>query len=87
MSDSAKSTADCTFVCGVGATSLVTATISKHSLANRVYWMSLDMVWAEIALAAVAFYGAIAPAERAATFWHLYRTDHCAGKPSRRLSI
>jgi NitT/TauT family transport system permease protein len=35
--------------------------------------MSLDMVWAEITLAAVAgmaFYGLIALAERAATFWH-----------------
>jgi NitT/TauT family transport system permease protein len=35
--------------------------------------MSLDMVWAEIALAAVAgmvFYGLIALAEQAATFWH-----------------
>jgi NitT/TauT family transport system permease protein len=40
--------------------------------------MSLDMVWAEIALAAIAgsaFYGVIALAERAATFWHpSYRT-------------
>ncbi len=40
--------------------------------------MSLDMVWAEIALAAVAgmaFYGAVALAERATTFWHpSYRT-------------
>jgi NitT/TauT family transport system permease protein len=35
--------------------------------------MSLDMVWAEIALAAVAgmaFYGIVALAERAATSWH-----------------
>jgi NitT/TauT family transport system permease protein len=35
--------------------------------------MSLDMVWAEIALAAVAgmaFYGLVALAERATTFWH-----------------
>jgi NitT/TauT family transport system permease protein len=35
--------------------------------------MSLDMVWAEIAIAAVAgtaFYGAVALAERATTFWH-----------------
>ncbi len=35
--------------------------------------MSLDMVWAEIVLAALAgmsFYAAIALAERAATFWH-----------------
>jgi NitT/TauT family transport system permease protein len=40
--------------------------------------MSLDMVWAEIALAAIAgtaFYGLIALAERATTFWHpSYRT-------------
>jgi NitT/TauT family transport system permease protein len=35
--------------------------------------MSLDMVWAEIALAALAgmaFYGIVALAERATTFWH-----------------
>jgi len=35
--------------------------------------MSLDMVWAEIALAAISgtvFYGVIALAERATTFWH-----------------
>jgi NitT/TauT family transport system permease protein len=40
--------------------------------------MSLDMVWAEIALAAIAgtaFYGVIVLAERATTFWHpSYRT-------------
>ncbi len=40
--------------------------------------MSLDMVWAEIVLAAVAgmaFYGIVALAERAATSWHpSYRT-------------
>ena len=40
--------------------------------------MSLDMVWAEIALAALAgstFYGLIALIERGATFWHpSYRT-------------
>ena len=40
--------------------------------------MALDMVWAEIALAAIAgmaFYGIVALAERAATFWHpSYRT-------------
>ncbi|MGO4705727.1 ABC transporter permease [Microvirga sp. 2MCAF38] len=40
--------------------------------------MSLDMVWAEIALAALAgsiFYGLVALIERAATFWHpSYRT-------------
>ncbi|MDB5503062.1 MAG: transporter permease [Tardiphaga sp.] len=35
--------------------------------------MALDMVWAEIALAAIAgmvFYGLVAAAERATTFWH-----------------
>jgi NitT/TauT family transport system permease protein len=40
--------------------------------------MSLDMVWAEIAMAAIAgsaFYGLVALIERAATFWHpSYRT-------------
>ncbi len=40
--------------------------------------MSLDMVWAEIALAAIAgmaFYGIVVLAERATTFWHpSYRT-------------
>jgi NitT/TauT family transport system permease protein len=40
--------------------------------------LSLDMVWAEIALAAIAgsaFYGIVALIERAATFWHpSYRT-------------
>jgi NitT/TauT family transport system permease protein len=40
--------------------------------------MSLDMVWAEIALAAIAgtaFYGLVALAERTTTFWHpSYRT-------------
>ncbi len=40
--------------------------------------MALDMVWAEIALAALAgmaFYGFVALAERATTFWHpSYRT-------------
>ncbi len=40
--------------------------------------MALDVVWAEIALAAIAgmaFYGIVALAERAATFWHpSYRT-------------
>jgi NitT/TauT family transport system permease protein len=40
--------------------------------------MSLDMVWAEIALAALAgmaFYGALVLIERAVTFWHpSYRT-------------
>ena len=35
--------------------------------------MAIDMVWAEIALAAIAgmaFYGLVAAAERATTFWH-----------------
>ena len=35
--------------------------------------LALDMVWAEIAVAALvgsAFYGAVALVERAATFWH-----------------
>jgi NitT/TauT family transport system permease protein len=40
--------------------------------------MALDMVWAEIALAALAgmaFYGCVTLAERATTFWHpSYRT-------------
>jgi NitT/TauT family transport system permease protein len=40
--------------------------------------MAIDMVWAEIALAAIAgmaFYGLVALAERATTFWHpAYRT-------------
>jgi NitT/TauT family transport system permease protein len=40
--------------------------------------MALDMVWAEIALAAIAgmaFYGLVALAERVTTFWHpLMRT-------------
>ena len=40
--------------------------------------MAIDMVWAEIALAAIAgmaFYGIVALAERATTFWHpSYRT-------------
>jgi NitT/TauT family transport system permease protein len=40
--------------------------------------MAMDMVWAEIALAAIAgmfFYGLVALAERATTFWHpSYRT-------------
>ena len=42
-------------------------------ISTEVGRMSLDMVWAEIAMAAVAgsaFYGLIALAERAATFWH-----------------
>ena len=42
-------------------------------ISTEVGRMSLDMVWAEIAVAAVAgsaFYGLIALVERAATFWH-----------------
>jgi NitT/TauT family transport system permease protein len=42
-------------------------------ISTEVGRMNLDMVWAEIALAAVVgslFYGAIALLERAATFWH-----------------
>jgi NitT/TauT family transport system permease protein len=37
--------------------------------------MAIDMVWAEIALAGMAFYGLVTLAERATTFWHpSYRT-------------
>jgi NitT/TauT family transport system permease protein len=47
-------------------------------ISTEVGRMSLDMVWAEIALSALAgmaFYGAVALAERATTFWHpSYRT-------------
>ena len=42
-------------------------------ISTEVGRMNLDMVWATIAVAAVAgslFYGAIALAERAVTFWH-----------------
>jgi NitT/TauT family transport system permease protein len=42
-------------------------------ISTEVGRMQLDMVWAEIVVAAVAgtlFYGAIAMAERAVTFWH-----------------
>ncbi len=42
-------------------------------ISTEVGRMNLDMVWAEIALAAIVgslFYGAIALLERAATFWH-----------------
>ncbi|MFO1140935.1 MAG: ABC transporter permease [Amaricoccus sp.] len=42
-------------------------------ISTEVGRLSLDMVWAEIAMAAVvgsAFYGAVALIERAATFWH-----------------
>ena len=47
-------------------------------ISTEVGRMSLDMVWAEIALAAIAgmaFYGLVALAERVTTFWHpSYRT-------------
>ena len=42
-------------------------------ISTEVGRMSLDMVWAEIAVAALAgsaFYGLVAVLERAATFWH-----------------
>ena len=42
-------------------------------ISTEVGKLSLDMVWAEIAVAALAgsaFYGAVAMAERAVTFWH-----------------
>ncbi|MHA1524663.1 MAG: ABC transporter permease [Alphaproteobacteria bacterium] len=42
-------------------------------ISTEVGRLNVDMVWAEIAVAAVAgsaFYGIIAMAERAATFWH-----------------
>ncbi len=42
-------------------------------ISTEVGKLRLDMVWAEIAVAALvgsAFYGAVALAERAATFWH-----------------
>lgn len=42
-------------------------------ISTEVGRMNLDMVWAEIAVAAIAgsaFYGLVALAERAVTFWH-----------------
>ena len=42
-------------------------------ISTEIGRMALDMVWAEIAVAAVAgslFYGAVTLVERAATFWH-----------------
>ena len=42
-------------------------------ISTEVGRMNIDMVWAEIAVAAVAgsvFYGVVAALERAATFWH-----------------
>jgi NitT/TauT family transport system permease protein len=47
-------------------------------ISTEVGRMQLDMVWAEIVVAALAgtlFYGLIALVERKATFWHpSYRT-------------
>ena len=42
-------------------------------ISTEIGRMALDMVWAEIAVAAVAgsaFYGLVALAERWLTFWH-----------------
>ena len=42
-------------------------------ISTEVGRMNTDMVWAEIAVAALAgsaFYGAVALVERASTFWH-----------------
>ena len=42
-------------------------------ISTEVGRMNIDMVWAEIAVAALCgsvFYGALALAERAVTFWH-----------------
>ena len=42
-------------------------------ISTEVGRLALDMVWAEIAVAALvgsAFYGAVALVERAVTFWH-----------------
>jgi NitT/TauT family transport system permease protein len=42
-------------------------------ISTEVGRMNVDMVWAEIAIAALAgsvFYGVVALAERAVTFWH-----------------
>ncbi len=42
-------------------------------ISTEIGRLNLDMVWAEIAVAALAgsvFYGAVALAERATTFWH-----------------
>ena len=48
-------------------------------ISTEVGRMGIDMVWAEIAMAALAgsiFYGLISLIERAATFWHpSYRTE------------
>jgi NitT/TauT family transport system permease protein len=42
-------------------------------ISTEIGRMALDMVWAEIAVAALAgsvFYGLVVVAERAVTFWH-----------------
>ncbi|TIU05405.1 MAG: ABC transporter permease, partial [Mesorhizobium sp.] len=42
-------------------------------ISTEVGRMNIDMVWAEIAVAALAgsvFYGVVALVERAVTFWH-----------------
>jgi NitT/TauT family transport system permease protein len=42
-------------------------------ISTEVGRMAIDMVWAEIAVAALAgslFYGAVALVERVVTFWH-----------------
>jgi len=42
-------------------------------ISTEIGRMNVDMVWAEIAVAALAgslFYGVVALAERATTFWH-----------------
>ena len=42
-------------------------------ISTEIGRMALDMVWAEIAVAALAgsaFYGAVALLERSITFWH-----------------
>jgi len=52
-------------------------------ISTEVYKMNVDIVWATIAVAAVAgstFYGALALIERQLTFWHpSYRSRHKAG--------
>jgi NitT/TauT family transport system permease protein len=51
-------------------------------ISTEVGRLGLDMVWAEIAVAALAgsaFYGALAVIERIVTFWHpSYRTERQA---------
>jgi len=52
-------------------------------ISTEVYKMNVDIVWATIAVAAVAgsaFYGLLALIERRLTFWHpSYRSRHTAG--------